>query len=90
MVYKLTKVYTNDTGHEYAQVRLPLTYQKCKHMTLFISMFNNIFLLHTKTQNHHLKYPICHNKASLKKLFMLMNDIIFTISGHDTLSPLGI
>ena len=31
--------------------------QKCTQMTLAISMFNNIFPLHTKTQNYHLKYP---------------------------------
>ena len=26
-------------------------------MTLAISMLNNIFLLHAKTQDYHLKYP---------------------------------
>ena len=42
-------------------------------MTLVISIFNNIFPLHTKIHNHHVKYPMCHtkchnvNKFSLKK-----------------------
>ena len=30
---------------------------KCKHMTLCISMHNNIVNLHIRTQNYHLKYP---------------------------------
>ena len=30
---------------------------KCKHMLLGISMLNNVFSLHTKTQNYHVKHP---------------------------------
>ena len=30
---------------------------ECKHMTLAISMLNNIFQLHVKMQNYDLKYP---------------------------------
>ena len=43
-------------------------------MTLAIGMLNNIFPLHTKIHNYHLKYPTCHakchnlNKHSLKKI----------------------
>jgi hypothetical protein len=29
---------------------------KCKHMTHGVSMLNNIFLLHIKTYNYHLKH----------------------------------
>ena len=29
-------------------------------MTLDIIMFKNVFLLHTKMQNHNLKYPNVH------------------------------
>jgi hypothetical protein len=51
-------------------------------MTLAISTLQNIFPLHTKMQDYHLKYPNvlpkCHNKDifSLKKLLMLTNGII--------------
>ena len=31
--------------------------QKCAQMMLAINMFTNIFLLSTKIQNYHLKYP---------------------------------
>ena len=32
---------------------------KCKQMTLFMCMLNNIFPLDTKTPHYHLKYPKC-------------------------------
>ena len=42
------------------QVRLLISSScilECKHMPLAMSMLNNIFPLHTKMQNYHLKYP---------------------------------
>ena len=56
MVYKLSKVYTNNTWHEYDQ-EYSFYILKCKHMAHATSLLNNIFLLHTQTQNYHLKYP---------------------------------
>ena len=51
MVYKLTKVYTNDTWK-------PSSYKpKYKHMTLDISILKNAFPLHTNMQNYHRKHP---------------------------------
>ena len=93
MVYKLTKVYTNDTWHEYAQEHPPLRYQKKNtwHLLSVCSIIPFPCTLKHKTimSSIPIYYAICHNinKASLKKLFMLMNDVIFTISRHDTLSP---
>jgi hypothetical protein len=49
-------------------------------MTLAISMLENIFLLHAKTQDYHLKYPMryskCHNV-----------EIILAISKREALRP---
>ena len=62
-------------------------------MTLAISMLNNIFPLHTNTQNYHLKYPnVLHQMSYIyshfKKSLMLKNAIILAISKHDSLRPL--
>lgn len=40
---------------------------KCKHMTLGVSMLNNIFHLHTKTYNYHLKHCNVLLDLQLKK-----------------------
>ena len=46
--------------HEYVrqcyEVNAYVTQLKCTQMTLGISMLTNIFLLHTKMQNYHLKH----------------------------------
>ena len=58
-VYKLPKVYTNDTWHLSTCSRTPASCKvNCKHMTLAISMLNNVLPLYTKTQNWHFKHPI--------------------------------
>ena len=40
------------------------TVLKCKHMTLAISVLNDIFPLHTQMQNYHLKYSQVLHKMS--------------------------
>ena len=65
-------------------------------MTLAISMLDNIFTLHTKTQNYLLEYPMCYAKYQNvidfepKHLLMLTNRLLVAINEHDTLRPLGI
>jgi hypothetical protein len=59
-------------------------------------MLNNIFPLHTKTQNSHLVFHCIHaehynvNHFHFQKLLMLMNNIILTINGYGTVRALGI
>jgi hypothetical protein len=49
MVYKLTKMCTND-NETLVCLRISSSYiLKCKHATLAINKLNNIFPLHTKT-----------------------------------------
>ena len=56
-------------------------------MTLAFSMLDNIFPLHNKLQNFHLKYPnvVCYtkwrivNKYSLQFILKVMNTIILAI-----------
>ena len=56
MVYKLTKMYTNDTWQKYAQEYIPLACKvKCKDMTLAICTLQKISPLHIKIQDYHLK-----------------------------------
>ena len=70
---------------------------KCKHMTLGVSMLNNIFLLNTKTYNYQLKdsnvllqIPYC-KQLHTSRVLMLWNNVMFTTtSGHDIAKPLGI
>ena len=50
-------------------------------MTIGISMLKNIFPLHPKTQNYHLKYP--NVLLSLNKLLMLTNSIILAMNGRN-------
>ena len=52
---------------------------KCKRMTLVIKMLNNIFPLHTKTQNYHLKYPNVPPQMSwYKYLFTFKKSLVLT------------
>jgi len=58
-------------------------------MTLDIIVLNNIFPLHTKTQNYHTnvsQYATLNsvNKFSLEEVLMLTNNIILASSRHDT------
>ena len=57
MVYKLTKVYTNDTWHNLFKSIFLLHNKIQTPLTLANNMFNKIFPLHTKMQNYLLKYP---------------------------------
>ena len=57
-------------------------------MTFAISMVNNISLFHTKTQNYHLKY--LNVIMQIRKLFIMIKNVISAISGSDTLKPLEI
>jgi hypothetical protein len=43
-------------------------------MTLAISMLENIFLLHTKTQDYHLKYPMRYSKCHNVDIFSLIEN----------------
>ena len=54
MVYKLIQV---SLGINMFKNILSSSILKCKHIMFSISMLNNIFSLHTNTQNYHLKYP---------------------------------
>ena len=56
----------------------------CKHTTLAISMFNNVFPSSYYTKCHNV------NNSSTRKLLMLMNTITLAITGCDTLRPLNI
>lgn len=65
---------------------------KLTQLTLGIIMFNSIFPLHTKTQNHQFKYSNVLRPMSQCKynfLLMLTNNIISTNNKCDTLRPLG-
>ena len=60
-------------------------------------MLNNIFSLHTKCKTIISSIPICYAKChsvntlfTLKNRFVLINSIMPTTSGCDTLRPLGI
>ena len=65
-------------------------------MTLAISMLNNIFPCMLKTKNVISSIPMWYAKYHIvnilcfKKLLILTNSIIMTISTCDTLRPLGI
>ena len=61
--------------------------QKCEHMILTFSMLNNIFLLHSKTQNYHLKFlnvlrqmPQYKYLFTLKKYFCVTNNIMLQLA----------
>ena len=69
----------------------------CKHMTHAINMLKNIHPCILKRTTLISSIPMCYARCQnesipmhFKKLLMLTNSVIFTISGHDTLRPLGI
>ena len=68
---------------------------KYTQIILDIRMLNNIFPLHTKMRNYHLKFPIwlhlmskCKYSFIEKKKLMLMNSVMLAISESDMLRPL--
>ena len=77
LVYTLTKVYTNDTCHWYAQEYLLLHFE-----VLNYGIISSIPMCYTKCHNVYIFH--------FHKLLMLMKSIILAISWHDTLWPLGI
>ena len=57
MVYMLIKVYTQRHLTLVSSKTSSSCILKCKWLILTFSMLDNIFPLHTKTHNYHLKYP---------------------------------
>jgi hypothetical protein len=55
IVYKLTKMSTKWHLGSICSTISSFSILKCKHITLVISMFQDIFPLHTKMQHYHLK-----------------------------------
>ena len=88
------KAYTNDLSLVCTIISFSCILE-CKHMTLAMSTFKNIFPLHIKMQDYHLKYLMCYSKCRsvdifhFKTLLLLTNGIVLANSVRDTLRPLG-